>query len=159
MIDTASSLQGELKQTRPFRSKAQEASIALLRTADRVRRSIARVFEPTGITFQQYNVLRILRGAHPEPLPTLEIRHRLIEEAPGITRLVDRLEELGLIARARCADDRRLVHCRITEEGLALLARLDPAVDAADDGSMKNLDADELQALIDALAVVRRSVG
>ena len=159
MIDAASSLQGELKQTRPFRSKAQEASIALLRTADRVRRSISRVFEPTGITFQQYNVLRILRGAHPEPLPTLEIRHRLIEEAPGITRLVDRLEELGLIGRTRCVDDRRLVHCRITEEGLALLARLDPAVDAADDASMKNLDADELQALIDALAVVRRSAG
>ncbi len=82
-----SQLQREIKQRKPFQSRAQEAAIGLLRTADTVRREIASVVEPHGITLQQYNVLRILRGAGALGLPTLEIAARMVEQAPGITRL------------------------------------------------------------------------
>lgn len=115
----------EIRQTKPFRSDAQEAIVAVLLTADALERSTSALVEPEGITAQQYNVLRILRGAHPEPLPTLEIAARMIEKTPGITRLLDRLDAKGLARRDRGTDDRRCVYCRITSRGLDLLARLD----------------------------------
>lgn len=128
MTHTASRLQDEIKQTRPFESKEQEAAIALMRTADLVRRIVAGVVEPSGITIQQYNVLRILRGAGDKGLPTLEIADRMIEQTPGITRLIDRLESKGLVARERCLTDRRQVFCKITLAGLELLGTLDRPV-------------------------------
>jgi DNA-binding MarR family transcriptional regulator len=152
---TASRLQAELKQDRPFSSVQAEAAIAILRTADDLHRHYGVVIEPYGITGQQYNVLRILRGAHPEPLPTLEIGERLIERVPGITRLLDRLEDKGLVSRERCAVDRRLVHCRISEAGLVLLAEMDDAVSAADRGSMGNLTEAEVETLVALLERVR----
>src|SRR5881275_3603411 len=103
----------ELKQTRPFVSPAQEATVALLRTADVVNRLVDLVIEREGITGQQYNVLRILRGAGEQGLPTLDIAERMIEETPGITRLIDRLEAKKLVTRERCNVDRRRVYCRI----------------------------------------------
>src|SRR2546422_5553103 len=120
-----SSLQTELRQSRPFASPEAEAAVALLRTADVVRRRVAQVIEPVGVTLQQYNVLRILRGAGPEGLPTLEIGARLIEQTPGTTRLVDCLERQGMVAREREREDWRVVRCRITPVGLRLLERLD----------------------------------
>src|SRR5262245_7670467 len=115
------SIVDELKQTRPFASKAQETTVALLRTADVVRRRLARAVEDEGITLQQYNVLRILRGARGEPMSALEISERLIEEAPGVSRLLDRLLAKGLIARDRASEDRRRLECSITARGLELL--------------------------------------
>lgn len=153
--DERSMLQRELRQTRPFMSRAQEATVAIMRTADVLRRRVAAVTEPHGITPQQYNVLRILRGARGEPLATLEIGNRLIERMPGTTRLLDRLEEKALVRRERSAEDRRLVHCWITEEGLALLARLDEALDAVDNASAAVLSGPEIEALIDALERIR----
>jgi MarR family transcriptional regulator, organic hydroperoxide resistance regulator len=124
-------LQRELRQRRPFKSSAQEALLSLVRTTDCLGRTLAHVIEPHGITRQQFNVLRILRGALPEALPTLEIGERMVEQTPGITRLLDRLEAKGLVGRKRCPDDRRQVHCRITDAGLDLLAKLDqPVLDA-----------------------------
>ncbi len=155
MTPRATTLQREIKQKRPFRTRAQEAAMGLLRTADVVRRRLAQTVEPHGITLQQYNVLRILKGAHPDPLPTLEIAERMIEEQPGITRLLDRLDAKGLVRRERCADDRRQVHCRITDAGLELLAGLDPVVDAADEASVSTLSPAQLQQLIRLLEVVR----
>jgi len=150
-----SGLQEELKQTRPFRSSAEEAFVAVLKTADVLRRRMARIVEPHGITPQQYNVLRILRGAHPDPLPTLEIRARMIEEAPGITRLVDRLERRGLIERERAEDDRRRVDCWITAAGLSLLEELDEEVDAADDATAAGLSGQQVEVLLRTLEAVR----
>lgn len=121
----SSQLLSEIKQRRPFASPAEEAAVGLLRTSDELRRRISEVIEGEGITHQQYNVLRILRGSHPEPLPTLEIAARMIETAPGITRLLDRLEAKGHVTRRRCDTDRRQVHCTITDRGLGLLGRLD----------------------------------
>lgn len=156
MNERPSALQREIKQTRPFRSRAQEATVAILRTADVVRRRLTSVIEPHGVTMQQYNVLRILRGVYPHPLPTLEIGERLIERMPGITRLLDRLEEKGLVRRERCSDDRRLVHCWITEPGLDLLAAMDPVTDRADDEVVQELDSAELELFIEMLDRVRR---
>jgi DNA-binding MarR family transcriptional regulator len=141
----------ELKQTKPFPSKAQEAAVSLLRTADVLRRLTAAVVEPKGITTQQYNVLRILRGAGERGLPTLEIAERMIEITPGITRLIDRLETKKLVARERCADDRRQVFCRITPGGLSLLAILDTPMLQATDAALGILKKTELTSLIDLL--------
>lgn len=141
----------ELKQTRPFPSKAQEAAVALLRTADVLRRLAGAVVEPKGITTQQYNVLRILRGAGDRGLPTLEIVERMIETTPGITRLIDRLESKKLVARERCTNDRRQVFCRITSGGLSLLTALDAPMLQATNTALGVLKKTELTSLIDLL--------
>lgn len=150
-----SRIQQEIKQTRPFRSVAQEATISLLRTTDMVRRRGAALLEPEGITPQQYNVLRILRGTGHEGLPTLEIATRMIEQAPGITRLLDRLERKKLARRERCPTDRRQVTCRITDPGLALLSRLQVAVDALDEALVQVLSAAERRELVRLLDRIR----
>src|SRR5687768_9579886 len=100
-------LRHEPQRNKPFRSDAQEAVVALFRTGDALRRHFARVLEPWGITPQQYNVLRILRGAGADDLPTLAIAERMLERTPGVTRLLDRMEEKGWVARQRCVEDRR----------------------------------------------------
>src|ERR1035437_4343698 len=101
-----SPLQRELRQRRPFQSAAHEAIVGLLRTADLIRRHAAAVVEPHGITTQQFNVLRILRGAGGDGLPTLEVGARMVEQTPGVTRLLDRLEAKDLVRRQRCPNDR-----------------------------------------------------
>lgn len=159
MTSEPTALQREIRQNRPFRSRQQEATIALLKTADELRRHLSEVVGRHGITLQQYNVLRILRGAYPDPLPTLEIGERLIERVPGITRLLDRLEEKGLVRRQRCSDDRRMVHCWITDAGIALLADSDPAMDVADVEAAADLSEAEVQRLIELLGRVRHRIG
>ncbi len=152
MSTTSSRLRAELKQSKPFPSAAAEAAVAILRTADRLRQHYAAAIEPHGVTAQQYNVLRILRGSHPDPLPTLEIGQRLIEHDPGITRLLDRLVEKGLVSRARCPVDRRRVQCRITDRGLELLTTMEPVIARADREAIGSLDeagAARLTALLD----------
>ncbi len=146
MADTQ--LQREIRQKRPFSSPAQEALLGLIRTADLVARSIARVVEPEGVTGQQFNVLRILRGASPDPLPTLAIGERMVEQTPGVTRLLDRLEAKGLVRRQRCPHDRRQVHCYITPTGLDLLARLDTPVADAGEAVMRPIGRQGQKTLI-----------
>jgi DNA-binding MarR family transcriptional regulator len=141
----------ELKQTKPFPSKAQEVAVALLRTADVLRRLVGAVVEPMGITVQQYNVLRILRGAGEKGLPTLDIAERMIETTPGITRLIDRLETKELVSRERCPTDRRQVFCRITKSGLTLLDQLDTPMIEAANSALGHLKKHELASLIDLL--------
>jgi DNA-binding MarR family transcriptional regulator len=129
--------------------------VALLRTADVVRRYIARVLEPYGITPQQFNVLRILRGAGPDGTPTLTIAERMIEEAPGITRLLDRLEAKGMVRRQRCPEDRRQVLCHATPQALDLLGRIDGAMNEADDTALGTLSEEDKAQLIRLLDAVR----
>ncbi|HYO79268.1 MAG TPA: MarR family transcriptional regulator [Thermoanaerobaculia bacterium] len=148
----------ELKQTKPFASSTQEAAVSLMRTADLVRRSVAAVVEPHGITPQQYNVLRILRGAGADGLPTLEIAERMIEQTPGITRLIDRLETKRLVQRERCATDRRQVFCRIANEGLELLAVLDQQISGAEDEALAALSPQQLKQLITLLNRTRNGL-
>jgi len=149
-----SAIQRELRQTRPFATLDEEATVALFRTVDVIRGEAERTLAAHGITHQQYNVLRILRGSHPEPLPTLEIAERMIERAPGITRLLDRLEAAGLVSRQRCPGDRRIVHCSITRAGLASLAATDEplrAVGRRRAGRLSKADLTKLVELLDRL--------
>jgi DNA-binding MarR family transcriptional regulator len=119
------SVREEIRQSRPFSSLADEGVVTLLRTTDSVRRALSEVVAPHGITLQQYNVLRILRGAGPDGLPTLDVAARMIETTPGITRLLDRLERKHLVRRKRCPNDHRRVLCSTSDEGLSVLAKLD----------------------------------
>ena len=140
-----------------FRSREQQAVLGLLRTADAIKRSLAHVIEPHGITPQQYNVLRILRGAGPEGLPTLTIGERMVEQTPGVTRLIDRLERKGLVERTPCPKDRRRVFCQITPKGLGLLEELDEPVNRWDAQTVSILPASEVDSLIKLLDRVRAS--
>jgi DNA-binding MarR family transcriptional regulator len=140
-----------------FRSREQQATLGLLRTADAVKRSLAQVIEPHGITPQQYNVLRILRGAGPDGLPTLSIGERMIEQTPGVTRLIDRLERKGLVARTPCPRDRRRVFCTMTNKGLDLLKELDDPINRWDARAVSVLPASDLDLLVDLLDRVRAS--
>lgn len=149
-------IQREIRQSKPFRSRRQEAFVALLRTADLMRRKVAAVVEPHGITPQQYNILRILRGAGENGLATLAIGERLIEQTPGITRLLDRLAAKKLIRRRRCAEDRRQVLCSITSAGLNLLARLEGPVDRMDREALGGLSGSEVRQLIELLDRIRQ---
>jgi len=153
--DETSALQREIRQTRPFSSKSQEGILGLLRTADVVRRFLARVLEPFDITPQQYNVLRILRGAGCDGLPTLAIGERMLEEAPGVTRLIDRLEAKGLVHRERSPQDRRQVLCWLTPEGKALVERIDAPMDAADAAALGMLAPEDQILLIRLLDAIR----
>ena len=151
----APGIREEIKQSKPFRTRSQEALLALLRTADDAKRFAAHALEPAGVTLQQYNVLRILRGAGRQGLPTLAVAERMIERTPGVTRLIDRMEKKGWVVRVRCMEDRRRVWCRITESGLALLADLDAPIDAVDDSLSDALAESEIGELIDYLDRLR----
>jgi len=154
-----SAVQEEIQQRRPFSSPAEEAVVALVRTADLMRRALTHVVEPRGITLQQYNVLRILRGAGAGGLPTLEIAQRMIEHAPGITRLLDRLERKRLVVRRRCGRDRRRVLCSIAPAGLALLARMETPIARADESWAGRLRPGEVAELVRMLDMVRSASG
>ena len=155
MPTRTSALRDEIKQTRPFTSPSHEAVVSILRTAAVVQRYISQVVEGSGVTIQQYNVLRILRGAGSVGLPTLAIRDRMIEEAAGITRLLDKLETAGHVVRERSSPDRRQVLCQITPAGLRLLTALDEPVDAANHLALTMLDDQEKQSLVELLGAVR----
>ena len=150
-----STLQRELRQRRPFASLGIEAAVAIRRTADVILQVNARTIEPFGITEQQYNVLRILRGMHPDSLPTLEIGVRMIERQPNVTRLLDRLEGKGLVVRQRSAEDRRVVQCRIADAGLALLAQIQQPLESAIDRQLRKLTEEEKAQLLVLLERVR----
>lgn len=150
-----SAIQREIRQRRPFASRAEEAVVALARTADLLRRALAAALAPHEITLQQYNVLRILRGAGEEGLPTLEIAVRMVEQAPGVTRLLDRLERKQLVRRVRCPRDRRQVLCWITPRGRALLSGLDARMAAAAQGFVAPLSRADLDRFIRLMDAVR----
>jgi DNA-binding MarR family transcriptional regulator len=151
-------LQDEIKQTRPFRSSAEEVVVSVLRTAAVIQRNLAQVVDAHGVTIQQYNVLRILRGAGDAGLPTLAIRDRMVEEAAGITRLLDKLESAGHVVRERSTPDRRQVLCHITAKGEALITSLDGPMDVANQRAGSNLDDDERAQLIELLGAVRAAL-
>ena len=152
---TPKTLRDEIRQTKPFESPAQEAILSLFRTRDMLQRMFSKIVEPHGISLQQYNVLRILRGAGKQGIPTLDIADRMVEQTPGITRLLDKLEVKQLVRRERCRDDRRQVLCWITERGLRLLAQLDKPAFSAGSQAMEPLSSEALRSLISKLEKIR----
>src|SRR5262245_8184085 len=120
----------EIKMKRPFAlPPEQEAMLNILRTADQLQIRFSRLFRQYGLTPQQYNVLRILRGEG-QALPILEIASRMITVVPGITGLVDRLQLAGLVERKRCDQDRRVIYVAITPRALEILAEIDAPLNA-----------------------------
>ena len=111
-----------------FESPTQEAILNLLIAANHIRQRLDRACAEQQITHGQYNVLRILRGS-PEGLPRCDVARRMLEKAPDVTRLIDRLEEQNLVERARAEEDRRLSLTRITAKGVKLLDRLQARID------------------------------
>ncbi|HWP42303.1 MAG TPA: MarR family transcriptional regulator [Blastocatellia bacterium] len=149
---------GKKKESKDHQpAEAKSAYVALLATADRIRSFFESVCAPFNITAQQYNVLRILRGAGPEGLPTLTIAERMIERAPGITRMIDRLESKGLVEREVCPSDRRCVYCRITRKGLDLLKQLDGPVKEANRAAFGGLSKAEIEQLTALLLKARKA--
>ena len=155
MARAKANVDGEAKQKFPAHSRQQDALLSILRTANYLNRFCSPVFAEHGITSQQFNVLRILRGAGLEGLPTLDIAERMIEQAPGITRLLDRLERKKLVRRERPSDNRRQVLCYITKSGLDLLKELDTPVKSHGNQVLHRLHESEIEELIRLLALVR----
>jgi MarR family transcriptional regulator, organic hydroperoxide resistance regulator len=153
----APDLRTELKQTKPFRSVRHEASLSIQRTAAVLEHAFETWLKPSGITATQYNVLRILRGAGADGLCRNEIRERMVRRVPDVTRLLDRLEEQGLIGRGRGGADRRYVNTRITRAGLKVLADLDQAVDKFHERELGHVTEGRLRSLVELLAEVRSS--
>ena len=144
----------EIKQKKPLRTPGQVAAITIFRTADVVRHAVERSLSPFGLSNEQYNVLRILRGAGDSGLPTLEISNRMLSRSPNITRLIDRLIAKRLARRTPSKEDRRVVIVSLTPQGLELLAHLDPVVDEVFDTFPPTTTA-EMETLIDVLDRVR----
>ena len=148
-------LRDEIKQPRPFRSLEAELFLNLLRTSALLVGDLVEVLRPHELTQPQYNVLRILRGAGPEGLPSGEVGERMVSRDPDITRLLDRMEARGLVVRQRGPVDRRIVTVRITPEGLRLVDSLDAPVEAMHTRQLGHLAPDELRTLNSLLSRAR----
>jgi len=127
-IPMGSILKERIKQSKDFESTAQEAMLNLFVAAARTRREIEKVCQNHDLQFSHYNVLRILRGVHPDGHPRCEIIERMIDPSPDVTRLMDKLDDRGLVSRSRSEEDRRMTIHTITQKGLNLLERMHPDV-------------------------------
>ena len=151
----ATKLRDEIKQQKPFASLEQEAMLSIERTAAVIGHGFADALKPFGVTPTQYNVLRILRGAGASGLCRNEVSERLVAQVPDVTRLLDRMEEAGLILRERDTIDRRLVTTRITAAGLRLLKEMEVPVAEMHDRQLGHLSRSQLKTLIELLALAR----
>ena len=150
-------LRDEIHQYRPFTSPQQEAFLNIARTQAVLFDAFEKLLRPHGISFTQYNVLRVLRGAEPDGLCRNEVRDRLLTRMPDVTRLLDRMEEAGLISRVRDTADRRQVTTRLTKQGRQLVDKLDAPVAAEHQRRLGHLTQAQLTTLIDLLTAVRRN--
>ena len=151
----AGKLAKELKQSKDFASLEGEAALNVLRTAEVLLQKINAVLKPLNLTFTQYNVLRILRGAGEQGLTCSHLGERLIGRDPDITRLLDRMERSTLVTRERSVDDRRIVVTMIRPEGLALLTQAEEPVRSVMKLNMGKLGATNLLSLIELLEKAR----
>lgn len=147
----------EIAQGRPFSSMAEETFLNLVRSADCLQRAMQRKVRSWGVTSTQYNVLRILRGAHPEGLTCSAIGDRMLTAEPDITRLLGRLKSLKLIRQQRDTHDRRVIWTHISAPGQALLAEMDPVVREFPRQMLGHLDEDQMSTLITLLEAVRQN--
>ena len=151
----AKGIQAEIQQTKPFSNLEEEALVSLQRTADQLAGRLSDMLKPHGLSPTQYNALRILRGAGDGGRACSEIAERMINRDPDITRLVDRLERRGLVARSREKRDRRVIITRITLAGLDLLRGLDRPIEEFNRKLLGNLGEPQLRTLIKLLEAAR----
>ena len=150
----------ELKQKRPFASSEQEIFLGLLIAGARIVEPWDRFLKANaGLTNNQYNVLRILRGSHPTPLACGDIAGRMVSRDPDVTRLVDRLSRQGLVTRSRGRQDRRVVEVGITGKGRELLRELDVHVQRMPKAMIGHLGAARLKQLGQLLEHVIAGLG
>lgn len=142
----------EIQQQR-FRSAQLKAILNVMFTSSWWIGQTDRLLKPYGLSMQQYNILRILRGSHPKALTVLSIKGRMLDRTPNTTRLVDKLLEKQLVHRERCEQDRRVVYVGITEEGLLLMSELDEIIGAQEAGlqTLSDQEALQLSELLDKL--------
>lgn len=153
-----SSLGHEIHQAQPFESPEQEAFLNVVRTAAALTDAMEQILRVEGLSLVQYNVLRILRGAGSGGLCRNELRDRMLTRMPDMTRLLDRMEEAGLVSRARDGEDRRLVSTRITKRGLGLLETLAPKVAAEHRRRLGHIDPKRLEVLTELLVEAREAI-
>ncbi|MFO7446587.1 MAG: MarR family transcriptional regulator [Ignavibacteriaceae bacterium] len=139
-------LKKRLKQEK-FTNTAQEAILNLFLSNNFLRKKTDDVCAKHGITNAQYNVLRILKGVHPEGHPRCEIITRMIDQAPDVTRIVDNLEKQNLIERFNSPDDRRLSVTKITKKGLDLLVKMDEEMNGTEKYVTDALSKKEIEQL------------
>jgi len=148
-------LKDEIKQTKPFARPADEALLSILRTAAVLEHAENEVLKAHGLTHTQYNVLRILRGAGKRGLCGRDIADRMVSHVPDVSRLLDRMEDSGLIARRRDPDDRRHVTARITAAGRTVLADATPDLERTGRARTARLSPADIAGLIRSLAAIR----
>ena len=152
------SLKVEIEQKRPFVSVEEEALLNLLRTADCLERGFHRKTRDWGVTSTQYNVLRILRGAHPNGLTCAAIGSRMIAAEPDITRLLARLKKLKFIRQRRDRHDRRMVWTQISEAGLDLLRTMDTVILRVPGELLGHMSQAQLAEMIRLLELARNHI-
>jgi DNA-binding MarR family transcriptional regulator len=143
-----------------FVSPDQEVLLGLLITAARVMEPWVKFLKDiTGLSNNQYNVLRILRGSHPTKLACSEIADRMIDRDPDVTRLIDRLSQRGMVTRSRSRTDRRVVEVGITDKGREVLRTLDPHIARMPKAMVGHLGAAKLTQLKGLLEQVLEGMG
>ena len=145
----------ELRQRKPFANLQEEVFLNVLRTGDALLRREVEVLRTADLSFPQYNVLRILRGAGSDGLPTGSIADRMVTRDPDLTRLLDRLESRRLVSRSRSSSDRRVIVAAVTEAGRRLLSRLDDKVSEVHRNQLHHLSRTELGTLAELLVRAR----
>jgi MarR family 2-MHQ and catechol resistance regulon transcriptional repressor len=141
-----------IKQKRPFRNMHQKAVVNLIYTTNWLQDRLREHLKPFDITVQQYNVLRILRGAN-KPISTSDIRERLLDKMSDTSRMVDRLCQKGLVVRSTCPSDKRLVDVTLSESGQQLLLEMDRLNEEMDNilGGLSDEQAHQLSDLLDLI--------
>jgi DNA-binding MarR family transcriptional regulator len=145
----------EIQQTKPFSSLQEEVLLNLVRTSAAMMDELDELFRERGITNTQYNVLRILRGAEPDGLCRNELRDRMLTRMPDVTRLLDRMEAAGLVARSRDNEDRRLVSTRITPAARKVVDELDAPVRSYHKSRLAHMSDEQMRALVELLTRMR----
>ena len=145
-------LEDEIKQTK-FRNEIHKLAVNILYTHGWLISKHAEIFKSFDVTIAQYNILRILRGQYPNPVPISLLKERMLDKMSDASRLVERLRTKELLNRKICSEDRRRVNVLITQKGLDLLAELDE-FDVQFESNFNNItktEAKEMNLLLDKL--------
>ena len=151
-----STLQAEIKQSKPFESLREELWLNISRTAAVVSHEVERRLRPHGLSPTQYNVLRILRGAGEAGLVQYEVGERLVAQVPDVPRILARMEKAGWVARVRGKTDRRVVRATLTDQGLKLVDQLDNTIRTVEDGLFAAMSESQIRSACDLLELARQ---
>ena len=152
----AQGLREDIQQKKAFRSSEEETFLNIVRTATQLEDAFETMLKPHGVSLTQYNVLRMLRGAGVEGLCRNEIRDRMVTRMPDVTRLLDRMEEAGLVKRSRSDEDRRQVGTELTRKGRDLVDSLDEVVEHEHEARLGHLTRAQLKTLQELLTLARK---